>query len=95
MRGAKPVFSGNWALGASFSTGEVDLKEYWGVRALHACVFSLLLGVLEPPRTSDCTIVVVYGGLGSPECEAPSPFLVVTELRELVFLTGEADLKAH
>ena len=72
-------------MGASFSTGEADLKAHRGVRALHACVFSLPKGVLEPPRTSDCTIVVVSGGLGSPECEAPSPFLVVTELRELVF----------
>ena len=61
------------------------MKAHRGVLALHACVFSLPQGVLEPPRTSDCTIVVVYGGLGSPECEAPSPFLVVTELRELVF----------
>ena len=61
------------------------MKAHWGVRALHACVFSLLLGMLKPPRTSDCTTVVVSGGLGSPECEAPSPFLVVTELRELDF----------
>ena len=38
-----------------------------------------------PPRTSECTIVVVSGGLGSTECEVPSPVLVVTELRELVF----------
>ena len=55
------------------------------MRALHACVFSLPQGVLEPSRASDCTVVDVSGGLGSPECEAPSPFLVVTELRELVF----------
>ena len=55
------------------------------MRALHDCVFSLSQGVLEPPRTSDFTIVVVSGVLGSPECEAPSPVLVVTELRELVF----------
>ena len=61
------------------------MKAHWGVRALHACVFSLPQGVLEPPRTSDCTIVVVSGGLGSTGCEAPSPVLVVTELRELVF----------
>ena len=61
------------------------MKAHWGVRALHACVFSLPQGVLEPPRTSDCTIVVVSGGLGSTRCEAPSPVLVVTELRELVF----------
>ena len=44
-----------------------------------------LLGVLKPPRASDCTIVVVSGGLGSTGCEAPSPLLVVTELSELVF----------
>ena len=61
------------------------MKAHWGVRALHACVFSLPQGVLEPPRTSDCTIAVVSGGLGSTRCEAPSPVLVVTELRELVF----------
>ena len=42
-------------------------------------------GVLEPPRTSDCTIVVVSGGHGSTWSEAQSPVLVVTELRELVF----------
>ena len=45
---------------------------------------------LEPPRTSDCTIAVVSEGLGSTRreftrCDAPSPVLVVTELRELVF----------
>ena len=68
-----------------FSTGEPDLKAHWGVRALHACFFGLPKGVLEPPRTSDCTMVVVSGGLGSTRCEAPSPVLVVTELRELVF----------
>ena len=61
------------------------MKAHWGVRALHACVFSLPLGVLELPRTSDCTIAVVSGGLGSTGYEAPSPVLVVTELRELVF----------
>ena len=61
------------------------MKAHWGVRALRACVFSLLQVLLEPPRTSDCTIVVVFGGLGSTGCEAPSPVLVVTELRELVF----------
>ena len=57
-----------------------DLKAHWGVRALLACVFSLPQGVLEPPRTSDYTAVVVSGGLGSTGCEAPSPFLVVTEI---------------
>ena len=41
--------------------------------------------VLEPPRTFDYTIVVVSGGIGSTGCEASSPVLVVTELRELVF----------
>ena len=61
------------------------MKAHRGVRALHACTFSLPQGVLEPPRISDCTIVVVSGGLGSTGCEAPSPVLVVTELRELVF----------
>ena len=61
------------------------MKAHWGVRALHACVFSPLLGLLKPPRTSDCITVVVSGGLGSTGCEAPSPVLVVTELRELVF----------
>ena len=55
------------------------------------CVRSMLAflappqGMLEPPRTSDCTIAVVFGGLGSTWCEAPSQVLVVTELRELVF----------
>ena len=71
------------------------MKAHWGVRALHACVFSLLLGLLKPLRTSDCTIVVVSGGIGSTRCEEPSPVLVETELRELVFSTVEADLKAH
>ena len=61
------------------------MKAHWGVRALHARVFSLPQGVLEPPRSSDSTIGVVSGGLGSTRCEAPSPFLVVSELRELVF----------
>ena len=61
------------------------MKAHWGVRALHACVFCPFQAVLEPPRTSDCTIAVVSGGLGSTRCEAPSPFLVVSELRELVF----------
>ena len=42
-------------------------------------------GVSEPPLTSDCSIVDVSGGLGSTGCEASSPVLVVTELRELVF----------
>jgi len=32
------------------------LKAHWGVRALHACVFSLPQGVLEPSRASDCTV---------------------------------------
>ena len=61
------------------------MKAHWGVRALHACVFSFPRGVLEPPRASDCTIAVVSGGLGSTGSEAPSPVLVVTDLRELVF----------
>ena len=58
---------------------------HWGVRALNTRVFSLSQGVFEAPRTSDCTIVVVSGELGSSGCEAPSPILVETELRELVF----------
>ena len=62
-----------------------DLKAHWGVRALYARVLSLALGVLEPPRTSDSTIVVVSGGLGFIRCDALSPVLVVTGLRELVF----------
>ena len=61
------------------------MKAHRGVCALHACVFSIPQGVLEPPRTSDCTIVVVSGGLEFTRCDAPSPVLVVTELRELVF----------
>ena len=61
------------------------MKAHWGVRALHACGFSLPEVVLEPPRTSDCTIAVVSGGLGSTRCEAPSPVFVVSELWELVF----------
>ena len=60
------------------------MKTHCGVRALHACILSLALGVLEPPRTSDCTIVIVSGGIGSTRCETLSPVLVVTELRELV-----------
>ena len=39
----------------------------------------------EPLSTSDCTAVVVSRGLGSTGCETPSPVLVVTELREVVF----------
>ena len=61
------------------------MKAHWGVRALLACVFSLPQGVMELPRISDCTIAVVSGGLESTGCEAPSPFLVGTELRELGF----------
>ena len=61
------------------------MKAQWGVRALRARVFSLPQGVLEPQRLSDSTAVVVSGGLGSTECEAPSPVLVVTGLCELVF----------
>jgi len=56
------------------------LKAHLGVRALHACVFSLPQGVLEPSRASDCTVVDVSGELGSTGCEAPSPGLVVSEL---------------
>ena len=55
------------------------------MRALCACVVGLAQGVLEPARTSDCTAVVVSGGLGATRCEEPSPVLVVTKLRELVF----------
>ena len=55
------------------------------MRALHTCDFSFSENVLEPLCTSDSTLVVISGGLGSTECEAPSPVLVVTELRELVF----------
>ena len=61
------------------------MKAHWRVRALYACVFRLPWGVVELPRASDCTIAVVSGGLGSTICEAPSPVLVVTELREQVF----------
>ena len=61
------------------------MKAHWGVRALHARVFGLPQALLEPPRASDCTIVDVSGGLESTGCEAPSPFLVGTELRELGF----------
>ena len=61
------------------------MKALWGVRALHTRVFSLPQDSFEPPLTSDCTIVIVSGGLGSSGCDAPSPVLVVTELRELVF----------
>ena len=61
------------------------MKAHWGIRAHHACVFSLYQGVLELPRISDYTIAVVSGGLGSTGCEAQSPVLVVTELHELVF----------
>ena len=85
MRGAKPGFGANCASRASFSTGEAVLKAHRGVRALHACVLSLPRGVLEPSRTSDCTFAVVSGGLGSIRSEAPSPFVVVTELCEQDF----------
>ena len=61
------------------------MKAHWGVRALHACVLSPPKGVLEPPRTSDCTNAVFSGGLGSTGCEALGLVLVVTELRELGF----------
>ena len=61
------------------------MKAHWGVRALHACVFIHFQGPLESPRTSDCTVVVVSGGLESTGCVASSPVLVVIELRELVF----------
>ena len=61
------------------------MKAHWGVRALHARVFGLPQALLEPPRASDCTIVVVSGGIGYTRCEEPSPVLVETDLRELVF----------
>ena len=61
------------------------MKEHWGVRALLACVFSLVQGVLEPPRGSDYNIVVVSVGLKFIRCDAPSPVSVATELLELVF----------
>ena len=57
--------------------------------------FGLPQGMPEPPLSSDCTIVVVFGGLEFIRCEAPSKILVLTELRELFFSTGEADLIAH
>ena len=68
-----------------FSIVEAGLKAHWGVRALRTRVFLLPKGVLEPPRTSDCTIAVVSEGLGSSGCEAPSPDSMVTELREQDF----------
>ena len=61
------------------------MKAHWGVHALYECVLSPPQGALELPRTYDTTVVVVSGGLGFTGCEAPSPVLVVTELRELVF----------
>ena len=59
------------------------MKAHRGLRALHACVFGLPIGVLELPRTSDCAVLVVSKGLGSTRCEAPSPVFVLAELREL------------
>ena len=53
------------------------------MRALHARVFSFTLGLVDPPRTSYYSIVVISGGLGSTGCEVPSLVLVVTEFREL------------
>ena len=47
--------------------------EHWGVRALRACVFGLVQGILEPPRRFDCLIVNVFGGLEFAQCEEPSP----------------------
>ena len=61
------------------------MKAHWGVPALHACDLAPPQIVLELPRTPDCTIAVVSGGIKSTRCEAPSPVLVVTELSELVF----------
>ena len=61
------------------------MKAQRGVRALHACVLSLTQGVLEPPRTSDCTIVIVYGGLEFFLVRCAKPGFRVSELRELVF----------
>ena len=58
---------------------------HWGVRALHARVFRLHRSILEPPRTSDETIVVVSRGLEFTRCEEPSPVLLVTEFRDLSF----------
>ena len=63
------------------------------MRALHACENSHPQGVLVLLRTSDCTIAVVPGGLGSTGCEGPSPFLVVTELPELVIQLERPPLK--
>ena len=61
------------------------MKEHWGVSALHDRVFSHPMIGFEPPRASDCAVVVVSGVLGSTQCEELSPVLVVTELREPVF----------
>ena len=63
------------------------------MHALHVCDFSLAKGVLEPPGSSDCTIAVVSGRLRATRCEAPSPFLVLTELREIVFQLERPTLK--
>ena len=73
------------AVPAGFIPYADDLKAHWGVRALHDCVFSPPQGVLELPRTSDCTIAIVPDGLGSTRCDAPSPVLAIAELRGLVF----------
>ena len=59
------------------------MNANWGVRALHACVFGLSQGVPEPHRLFYCAVVVVSGKLEFTRSEAPSPVLVVTELREL------------
>ena len=56
-----------------------------GVCVRSMSVFLAAYGVLETPRTSDSSIIVVSGGLGSTGCEKPSQVLVVTELRGLVF----------
>ena len=50
---ARPVLVVTEICELVFSTGEADLKAHWGVLALHACVFGLSQGVLEPPRISD------------------------------------------
>ena len=70
---------------SKFLTGEGDLIANWGELALYASVLSPTWGVLVLPRASDCIIVVASGGLWSSGFEAPSPFLVASELRELVF----------
>ena len=61
------------------------MKAHRGVRAHHACVFSLFQGALEPPAHLIALSQSFLVDLGQLDARRQARVLVVTELRELVF----------